>query len=219
MPVKRLVILFLFFAARVQAQDTLPFTLNFNLVFGSDSLKTGKYYPYRTEDSVNISALRFYISHVEFLDNGKRIFLEPESYHLIDADEKKSLTLSISVPADVNITHLRFYLGIDSLTNVSGAKGGDLDTTKGMYWTWQSGYINFKLEGTSNVCKTRKNEFTFHSGGYSLRQNALQTVTLPASGNAAVISFDLKQFFSAVDLDKFNHIMSPGTESKILSLL
>jgi hypothetical protein len=204
---------------RVNAQDSIPFALNFNLTFGSDSLKTETYYPYRTKDSVSVNAFRFYISHVEFLDNGNQIFLERESYHLIDVNVKKSQELSITVPADVNINQLRFYLGIDSLTNVSGAKGGDLDPTRGMYWTWQSGYINFKLEGNSNVCKTRKNEYTFHSGGYSLNQKALQTITLPVTGNAATVSFDLKQFFSAVDLDKFNHIMSPGAESKLLALL
>jgi hypothetical protein len=219
MGIKRLIIVFLFFSLRLNAQDIIPFTLNFDLVYAKDSLKLEKYYPYREKDSLNITAFRFYISQIEFLQKGKIIFAEPNSYHLIDAEIKESRKLIISIPADEAIDNIRFYLGIDSLTNVSGAKGGDLDPTKGMYWTWQSGYINLKLEGNSNVCKTRKNEYTFHSGGYNLDQNALQTVNLPVNGNTTTVSFDLNQFFSAIDLDTFNHIMSPGMQSKLLSLL
>lgn len=226
MILKKLLILFLYFSLRVNAQDTIPFTLNFDLTYGNDSLKLEKYYQYKEKDSLNITAFRFYISHIEFLQKGKIIFAEPNSYHLIDAEIKESRKLVINIPclagrqaADEAIDNIRYYLGIDSLTNVSGARGGDLDPTKGMYWTWQSGYINFKLEGISNVCATHKNEYQFHSGGYSLTQNALQTVILPVNANIATVSFDLKKFFSAIDLDKFNHIMSPGMESKLLSLL
>ena len=73
---------------------------------------------------------------------------------------------------------IKFNLGIDSLTNVSGVMGGDLDPTKGMYWTWQSGYINFKMEGSSAVCPTRNHEFQFHIGGYQDPFYAMQTLEL-----------------------------------------
>jgi len=48
---------------------------------------------------------------------------------------------------------------VDSLANVSGAMSNDLDATKGMYWSWQSGFINLKIEGKSASCKTRKINF------------------------------------------------------------
>ena len=70
-------------------------------------------------------------------------------------------SLALQIPSNIPFSKLKFQLGIDSLTNVSGAMGGDLDPTKGMYWTWQSGYINMKIEGKSNSCKTRKNQFQF----------------------------------------------------------
>ena len=78
----------------------------------------------------------------------------------------KEVALCLEIPEDTEFDAIQFNLGIDSLTNVSGALGGDLDPTKGMYWTWQNGYVNFKLQGTSDLCNNPKNEFEFHLGGY-----------------------------------------------------
>jgi hypothetical protein len=67
---------------------------------------------------------------------------------LIDFDENDSNALCLEIPDDIEFDAIQFNLGLDSLTNVSGALGGDLDPTKGMYWTWQNGYVNFKLQGS-----------------------------------------------------------------------
>ena len=85
---------------------------------------------------------------------------------------------------------IAFNLGIDSITNVSGAQGGDLDPTKGMYWAWQSGFINIKLQGTSNSCPPPKNEFEFHLGGYQYPFNSLQTIILK-TGNEKKLRYFL----------------------------
>ena len=114
---------------------------------------------------LQIDALRFYVSNFCFLKNGAVVLQEKNSYHLIDASDKSSQTLSIKNTNKINFNELAFSLGIDSITNVSGAMGGDLDPTKGMYWTWQSGYINFKLEGKSANCPKRNHAFEFHLGG------------------------------------------------------
>ena len=105
-------------------------------------------------------------------------------------------------------------MGIDSTTNVSGAMGGDLDPTKGMYWTWLSGYINFKLEGTSNICKTRHNEFQFHLGGYQHPFNSLQTVFIEISSKSTIeINIDLLKIFQQINLAQQHHIMSPEQDA------
>lgn len=109
---------------------------------------------------------------------------------------------------------IRFNIGIDSVTNSGGVKGGDLDPTKNMYWTWQSGYINFKLEGKSKVCKTRNNVFQFHIGGYSYPNNSLQIVTIPVNHSASInINFDLEKLLSGVGLQTTNEIMSPNAKA------
>jgi hypothetical protein len=96
--------------------------------------------------------------------------------------------------------------------------GGDLDPTKGMYWTWQSGYINFKLEGKSTICPTRNNAFEFHLGGYQPPFNCLKTALLKSTNQKnIVVVFDLNQFLSSIDLSKQNQIMSPNNQAVLLS--
>jgi hypothetical protein len=125
----------------------------------------------------------------------------------------------VNIPQGLRFNSIKFNLGIDSVTNVSGAMGGDLDPTRGMYWTWQSGYINFKLAGASNLCSTRKNQFQFHLGGYLSPYAALQTVTLNASGSAITVYFDVEKLLEGINLARQNEIMSPGEESIVISKL
>lgn len=126
----------------------------------------------------------------------------------------------MQVPIDVVYDTIKFHLGIDSLTNVSGAVGGDLDPTKGMYWSWQSGYINFKLEGNSPLCNTRNHEFQFHLGGYSAPFASMQTVYLPLTAKQkANILFDVQKLLSAIDLSVQQSIMIPGGDAVALSRL
>ena len=159
-----------------------------------------------------------YISKIQFLENNTVVYEEENSFHLIDVNDEKSLVIDCSVLSAVKFNQISFAIGIDSNTNVSGAMGGVLDPTRGMYWTWQSGYINFKLEGKSNLCRTRNNEFQFHIGGYLLPFTTLQTVTLNANQNRQItIDIDLKKLIDDVDLAKLNHIMSPSKEAALFS--
>jgi hypothetical protein len=76
---------------------------------------------------------------------------------------------------------------------------GDLDPIKGMYWAWQSGYINMKIEGKSSSCRTRKNEFQFHIGGYLSPYYAMRKVALTYDKKATEINIgiDLYNFFAS----------------------
>ncbi len=169
-------------------------------------------------DTVTIETLRFYISNVELLSKNKVIWKETNSYHLLDITKPMSFLVKLKTPPGITFTQLKFTLGIDSVTNVSGALGGDLDPTKGMYWTWQSGYVNFKLEGKSNLCKTRNNAFQFHLGGYQSPFKACREVILDViDKEGAEIYFDIARLFWGLDLNKQNEIMSPCKEAVELS--
>jgi hypothetical protein len=54
-----------------------------------------------------------------------------------------------------SISKITFSAGIDSLTSTAGIQKGVIDPINGMYWAWQSGYVNFKIEGKSSSCPTR----------------------------------------------------------------
>ncbi len=98
--------------------------------------------------------------------------------------------------------------------SVSGALKGDLDPTKGMYWAWQSGYINMKIEGKSSSCTTRKNKFQFHIGGYLKPEYAMRKVNLLLDNqkdkNKIELVMDLGKLFSEIKLKENNTIMIPG---------
>ena len=201
------------------AQNDEAITLQFNPVFGREALVLGQsYFSTNNHDSIEIDVFKFYISGVELLLNGKIVWKELNSFHLVDASVINSLSTKLNTSSKLIFNKLKFNVGIDTITNVAGAMGGDLDPTKGMYWTWQSGYINFKLEGKSKVCNTRNNEFTFHLGGYQYPYNTLQSVNLNTNNlNELSIVINVEEMISKIDLRKQNHIMSPGKEAVLLS--
>ncbi|MBK8367200.1 MAG: hypothetical protein IPL10_07215 [Bacteroidetes bacterium] len=186
--------------------------IKFNPSFGESKLVVDSTYQLNTTDSIQITALRFYISKIELFEKNKSVWIDSVQFHLIDAFNEK--TLLVNIPSNICYSKLKFNFGIDSTTNVSGAMGGDLDPTKGMYWTWQSGYINFKLEGTSNICKTRHNEFQFHLGGYQQPFNSVQTVFIEITSKSTIeININLLKIFQKINLAQQHHIMSPGQEA------
>jgi hypothetical protein len=158
--------------------------------------------------------MRFYLSNFVFLKNGVVVLEEKNSFHLIDLEDENTLDLKFSGLEGRDFDGLQFNLGIDSLTHISGAMGGDLDPTKGMFWTWQSGYINFKLEGTFKQCPTRNHEFQFHLGGYLAPFQSAQSVQLKVPNREnLVLQLDLTPFFEQVDWAKKYSIMSPCKEA------
>lgn len=188
---------------------TEQITISFTPKFGTEKLQLEKnYFLAAVNDSISIDILRFYISDISFLKNGKIIFKDKNRFHLLDIERQ----LKVNITANAKeFDTIKFILGIDSTTNSGGVKGGDLDPTKNMYWAWQSGYINFKLEGKSKACKTRNSIFQFHIGGYSYPHNSLQTIIIPIKGSNFVnIDFDLEKFLSGVGLQTTNEIMSPS---------
>lgn len=219
---RRLVhILFLLFnciiAASAQNSGKTPVT--FFPKYGNDALLPISTYRHQ-DTTVTFTTLRFYISGIEFLKQRKTVWKEQNSYYLIDIEDTASMHLNMQVPIDVVYDTIKFHLGIDSLTNTSGAVGGELDPTKGMYWSWQSGYINFKLEGNSPLCSTRNHEFQFHLGGYAAPFASIQTVYLPlTSRQKANIVLDIQKLLSAIDLSVQQSIMIPGNDAVALSRL
>ena len=192
-------------------------SIQFNPKFGSSNLILEKnYFLAAVNDSISIDKFKFYVSGISLLKNGKTIFQNKAGFYLMDLENKMKLEFG-STTTDFDA--IQFNLGVDSTTNAGGVKGGDLDPTKNMYWAWQSGYINFKLEGKSKVCKTRNNVFQFHIGGYMHPNNSLQTITIPAQGNTIQLNFDLEKFLSGVGLPIINEIMSPNAKAMQVSKL
>ncbi|MGB0929728.1 MAG: MbnP family protein [Chitinophagales bacterium] len=207
----------LFCCLQLQGQEKKG-TIQFVLTFNDKAIELDKnYYLPSIEDSIQFEAFKFYVSDIQFLKKKKKAIPSMEKkYLLIDLENPKSLKHSFTFDSKkrANFKTLQFSIGIDSLTNVSGVFGGDLDPTNGMYWTWQSGYINFKLEGTSPVCPARHNRFQFHIGGYAAPFNALQKVDLKISDSSNIeVRIAIDKLLSQINLAEEYQIMSPNQKA------
>ena len=69
-------------------------------------------------------------------------------------------------------------MGVDSTRNVSGAQTGALDPVHGMFWSWNSGYIMAKMEGTSPASTAAGQALNFHIGGFKGPYSAVRRITL-----------------------------------------
>lgn len=200
-------------------------TVNFaNKFKGSDLvLNTTKYT--NNTDTFNVTTLNYYISNIKLTATDNSVYSEPESYHLVKASDVASLQFTISnVPAK-NYSTISFLIGVDSTRNVSGAQTGALDPANGMFWSWNSGYIMAKLEGTSPQSGATGKMIMHHIGGFSGSNSALKTVTLPFASNVTVtstsnpkISIDtnLEEWFAPnmVSFSSMHTIHMPGAMAK-----
>ena len=194
--------------------------VNFHLKFDKLPLELNKKYVSASKDTLTIETFRCYISNIQIQYDDNSIFTQKDSYHLLDIDNPNSFQIPITKKSNKTISKITFDVGIDSLTNTSGAMAGDLDPTRGMYWAWQSGYINMKIEGKSSSCKTRKNEFQFHLGGYLEPYYAMRQMKFnwdKKADNDINIGIDLYRFLSNLELKETNSIMFPGKEAMKLS--
>jgi hypothetical protein len=204
----------------LMAQDSRhTVTLQLNPSIHNQKLSLNKEFELNGE-KMKIETFRFYISNISLLKDEKTVWREEYSYHLVDASVERSMKINLQLSGKTEFDKIQFDLGIDSLTNVSGVMGGDLDPTKGMYWAWQSGYINFKLEGTNPGCQTRNNSFQYHLGGYLPPYASVQTVQLNvAESDILNIRVDIASFLEKIDCSNIHSVMSPGEKAVELSQL
>lgn len=197
--------------SKISGVQKKPF-IAIQLEFDQTPLQLNKTYSLPNSEQIEVQTLRFHLSNFAFYQNEKIVWQEANSYHLIDAAD--SASLSLLIPTDLIFNTLRFNIGIDSTTHEAGVMSGDLDPTKGMYWTWQSGYINFKLEGKSNKVQANNKQFKYHLGGYQAPFNTLQTVRLNVNPNRNLtLSIDIATFLKSMDLSKDNILMSPSEKA------
>lgn len=211
--------------AKATANDS-EIVLNIRCVYGEHQIDLTRG-PFQANDELQtqIDALRFYLSSIHLLRNDSIVYQEPNSFHLVDASVPGSMRILLDKPrtrggnsGEAPFNAIQFSVGIDSATNVGGAMAGELDPTRGMYWTWQSGYINVKLEGRSKKSTAAAHDFQLHLGGYAEPNNSLQIVMIRTKEvNNVTIVLDVKKFIDAVNMDKNHHVMSPSTVAVMLS--
>lgn len=151
------------------------FVLEFENIFESDEINFGTAYTTGNSEELTFSKVRYYISNIKLEQLDGTVWAEEESYHLVDHSVASSQLISIKdVPAG-EYHKMSYMIGVDSARNVSGAQEGALSPANDMFWSWNTGYIFIKIEGTSP--QASDSTFAYHIGGFSGDKNAIETVS------------------------------------------
>jgi hypothetical protein len=161
-------------------------TIEFENVVGGSPLELNRRSLYATPsgDQFSVSTFRYYISNIkltkspEFVQQNKpqdSVFVQPESYYLIDQalDGSRKFTIE-NVPVG-EYSDIMFTIGVDAARNSGGAQTGALAVSD-MFWVWDTGYIFTKMEGRSDQSPNKA--LVFHIGG----NNNIKTVSPAMNG-------------------------------------
>ena len=162
----------------------------------------------RVNGHITIRSVRFYLSDVRLVRSGAVVWRDSQPAHLIDLRDPAHAVLSF--PEGLSCDSLYFRFGTDSLLNVSGALGGDLDPVHGMYWAWNSGYIHCKIEGVAERSTAPRHAIEYHLGGYLPPHASSREVRLPV-GRGLVL--DLTEFLEAIKPAEQPAVNTPGLEA------
>ena len=160
----------------ISADTKSSFTLEFeHQVNGAALALNSSTYKNAKGEDYKINVFKYYVSNVKLSKADGTTYLIPESYLLIDESKPSSKLVTISDVPTGDYTKIEYTIGVDYARNFAGAQTGALDPINGMFWTWNSGYIFVKLEGTSPQSAAAGNMLTFHIGGVTDPNNTIRT--------------------------------------------
>ena len=194
-------------------------------------LEFGKNYINPKGDTFMVSKFNYFISNIVLTAADNSTYSEPASYHLIKHNNAGNFITIANVPP-VSYKSISFMLGVDSAANVSGAQGGDLAQSKSgdMYWGWSSGYIAFKLEGSSPKSGDVQKTLTYHIGGYSGPYKSQRVYNIVFPGETADVTttvtpvlhlgVNVNKFFRGIDVSApgfYNHMSATSANNKVFA--
>jgi hypothetical protein len=199
-------------------------TIEFDNRVGEEDLALGTTYVNSSGENFTLSKLNYYISNIKLRtsDNQEFVVLQDSSYFLVMEEDEESQQVALkNIPAG-DYNQISFIIGVDSLRSTMDItkRQGVLDPAQGhdgMYWTWNSGYIFFKMEGTSLVAPADSDhKFYYHIGGYGGYDtpglNNIREVTIDMGNSMAQVrSNKAPEIHLHVDVQEF--FTNPSTIS------
>lgn len=179
--------------------------LEFDNVVGSQNLQLNgpQTYTNANGDQFNVTLLNYYISNIKLKKSDGTVYAVPQdsSYFLVKESVADSREIKLNnIPAG-DYSEVSFTVGVDSARNTMdlSKRTGILDPAANsgddnMYWSWNSGYIFFKMEGlspqaTADAAGNKK--FRYHIGGFggmnSKTLNNIKSITRTFSGEKATV--------------------------------
>lgn len=185
-------------------------------VFGSAPFIFDKAYSLPNGESVKGTMLKYFVSNIslEKADGTTYVIPQNESYFLVDESIESTKKIKLDHIPSGTYTAIRYTIGVDSLRSTMGLekRKGILDigaAAQDMYWSWNSGYIHLKFEGTFTA-PSASGDIRYHVGGFggysSPTINAIRIIRLSlidaplvitgSTQNSLAISADLKKMFT-----------------------
>lgn len=173
--------------------------LEFENFVGTQAFQLGTTYTNPlTNETFTPSMLRYFISNIQLKTTSNVVFAVPQenSYFLLDIEKPETMKLMLNDVPEGDYKEITFMIGVDSLRNTKPVeeRTGNLDiagTAQGMYWSWNSGYIFVKMEGTSPQSTAPDNKFRYHIGGFggysSPTINCIRTKTITFGTDVAKV--------------------------------
>ena len=207
-------------------QETGKVTIEMNHKWeGVDFELNTEYTHPTTNDQLTFGLFKYYISNFKLKKSDGNWWTHPESYFLVNLADPGSKSLDLTGIPVGTYTEMSFVMGVDSTRNVSGAQTGALSTTNGMFWSWNSGYIMLKAEGTSP--QATGNAFAYHLGGFSGVNNIVKSrnvvfgaenLVVTASSNGAIsMLVNPAMLFTTFGSVSGGNVHMPGTNAKLMA--
>lgn len=166
----------------INPNDKNNLTIEFDNIAGSKNLALGTtQYTNASGEDFTVTTLNYFVSNIRLKKTDGTSVTMADKYFLVKESDPTSLTPILKdVPAG-DYASISFTIGVDSLKSISAVdqRTGSLDPasygTDNMYWSWNSGYIFFKMEGISSKAPANSaglNKFQYHIGGFGGRTSA-----------------------------------------------
>jgi hypothetical protein len=185
-----------------------------NMANGKKIVLNDSLYENAFGEKYTVSKLKYYVSNICLLTKGA---LEVDkTVYLIDAAKENTI-----IKKDGRkIVGISFLLGVDSILHCSGAQSGALDPLNDMFWTWNNGYVNFKLEGKSVSSTADNNRIEQHIGGYNGEYKTMREIVLPINEkyffkkNTITIQMNLDKYWNGIKIAELPVIATSGALAK-----
>lgn len=179
-----------------------------------------------TKDTLKFSTLKYYVSNIQLKKSDGTWWKDEDSYYLVDLSVNQGNMLKLKNIPSGTYTAIKYVLGVDSLRNVSGAQTGALSVSNAMFWSWNSGYIMIKAEGTSQ--QANGGDFAFHLGGFMGANNCIvakesdlngATIEVKPDANPIIhfLANPAKLWHSSPSLSVTSKIHMPGPYAKTMA--
>ena len=193
---------FLWSLIPVVAHGQSGVTIHHQVTLGDAPVVLGEWQKSDSLVSIRIDKLRWYVSLPPAGKTGSKVWL-------MDLSDSSSLDQQMSRPINNKISLL---FGIDSAIQIGGVGTGALDPQRGMYWTWQTGYVQWKMEGAIRVDGV-ESPLELHLGGFdgaTKAQAMLSDYLVKPTTNSVIAQWDLSPFIAQILDQKKYGVMSPS---------